>query len=335
MLKLYRRSRDKNFSIRGTLHGVHVERSAGTSDREEAERLLAAFEIKIKQEHLGLSLGQRLAPTFAEAALNYIDKGGERRFVRPLYDYFGDRRCDQISQRDIDEAARRLLPGRAPATVNRQIMGPVSAILKAAGVTVKVKRCKEPPPRVRWLEPEEAQRLLSACNSALRPLVAFLLATGARAGEALFLDWSNVDLERAHVNFPKTKNGKARGIPLMPEIVAMLANFPHRQGAVFRRLDGKPYTKPDENDLSDTSAGTRIGKAWGGACRRAGITDFHPHDCRHTWATWHYRANRDLLGLQHDGGWKSLRMVERYAHVNKEHRRSAYENLPRLEINGK
>jgi integrase len=50
--------------------------------------------------------------------------------------------------------------------------------------------------------------------------------------------------------------------------------------------------------------------------RWAGIEDFHPHDCRHTWATWHYAANRDLAALMTLGGWRSVAMVLRYAHVN-------------------
>ncbi|MFL6810479.1 MAG: tyrosine-type recombinase/integrase, partial [Bradyrhizobium canariense] len=65
-----------------------------------------------------------------------------------------------------------------------------------------------------------------------------------------------------------------------------------------------------------TSAGTRIKTAFKAACRRAGVVDFHPHDCRHTFATWHSQQNRDIGGLMRLGGWKSERMVMRYAHVN-------------------
>nr|WP_237143545.1 tyrosine-type recombinase/integrase [Phyllobacterium zundukense] len=46
------------------------------------------------------------------------------------------------------------------------------------------------------------------------------------------------------------------------------------------------------------------------------MTNFTPHDCRHTWATWHYKANRDLGALQKLGGWKTMAMVMRYAHTN-------------------
>lgn len=155
----------------------------------------------------------------------------------------------------------------------------------------------------------------------------FLLYTGARAGEAPWLDWRCVDLARSHVTFPRTKNGEARGVPLHPRVIAELANLKRRSGEVFRRPDGKPYERPVEDD-DDHSAGTRIKTAFNGACRRAGITNFHPHDCRHTWATWHYRANRDLGALQRLGGWKSVRMEMRYAHTNVEEHRHTIDSLP-------
>ena len=53
-----------------------------------------------------------------------------------------------------------------------------------------------------------------------------------------------------------------------------------------------------------------------------------PHVCRHTWATWHYIAHRDIAALMKLGGWKSERMVLRYAHVNVEHLADSIEALP-------
>ena len=40
------------------------------------------------------------------------------------------------------------------------------------------------------------------------------------------------------MTFPKTKDEKARGIPLHQRVVVALANLPHRDGEVFRRPDG-------------------------------------------------------------------------------------------------
>jgi integrase len=174
----------------------------------------------------------------------------------------------------------------------------------------------------------EANRLIDACSPHLRPLVIFMFYTGARVGEALWLDWRHVDLERRHVIFEKTKNGEARGVPLHERVVAALANLPHREGEVFRRQDGLPYERPKGADFDDTSAGNRISTAFKGACKRAGITDFTPHCCRHTCASWHYIANRDLKKLQTLGGWKTLEMVLRYVHTNADEHMGSIDALP-------
>jgi integrase len=164
----------------------------------------------------------------------------------------------------------------------------------------------------------------------MRPLAVFLIYTGARTGEALWLDWRNVNLMARQVTLTTRKtalgNPESRGVPLHERVVAALANLPHREGEVFRRPDGKPYSRP--KNLNDTSAGSRIKTGFLAACRRAGISDFSPHDCRHTWATWHYAANRDLGALQRLGGWKSVRMVMRYAHVNVSELAHTIDNLP-------
>lgn len=46
---------------------------------------------------------------------------------------------------------------------------------------------------------------------------------------------------------------------------------------------------------------------------RVWVPDLTPHDCRHTWATWHYCIHRDLQRLRDEGGWAAVAMVERYA----------------------
>ena len=168
--------------------------------------------------------------------------------------------------------------------------------------------------------------MIDACSPHLRPLVVFMLYTGCRVGEALWLDWRCVNLQKRHVSFPKTKTGKARGVPLSNRVVMELANLEHRDGEIFRRPDGEAYSRPRQTD--DHSAGTRIKSAFRGACRRAGIADFHAHDCRHTWATWHYRENRDLTALMALGGWSQIATVMRYAHSNADEHRHTIDRLP-------
>ena len=83
-----------------------------------------------------------------------------------------------------------------------------------------------------------------------------------------------------------------------------------RSGRVFRRDDGEPYAD------AERQYGGQIKTGFSGALRRAGITEpTTPHDLRHTWATWFYALTRDPLLLKAEGGWASIAMVERYAHL--------------------
>jgi integrase len=315
-IKLVRRPKSPNWVMRGTVRRIRIEESAGTSDRRLAEEIRAKREAELLAQSV---YGRRATATFAEAAVSYLENGGSCRFIEPVIRYFGTLALAQIDQDALDRGARKLFPNTTPSTRNRHFFTPASAVLHHAA---RRGWCSRPiidrpevgPDRIRWLTIDEADRLIESAADHLKPLLIFLLYTGARVGEALWLDWRDVDLSRAHVAFPNTKNGEPRGVPLHQRVVVALANLKHRDGEVFRRPDARAYERPKHGD--DHSAGARISTAFGGACRRAGIVNFHPHDCRHTWATWHYAANRDLGALMRLGGWKSVRMVMRYAHVN-------------------
>jgi integrase len=333
-LKVIRRHGSPNWYIRGSVRGVDVDESAKTDSREQAEAFKAKREWEIVNRELG---GNRSATPFVEAAVAYMESGGERRFVNRLLDHFGATPLSQIQQAEVEACARKLYPGLKPSTLNRMVYTPVSAIISHAAKRGRAERPsferpKQPKGRVRWLDYHEADRLIDACAPHLKPLVTFLFYTGCRVGEALKLDWRDVDLKRRHAAFLDTKNGESRGIPLHDRAFFALANLQHREGAVFLRPARRPIAIPGVPPLKrrpipgafdpyepKDGVGGQIKTAFKGACRRAGITNFHPHDCRHTWATWHYIANRDLRALQELGGWKTITMVQRYAHVNAEH----------------
>lgn len=313
-LKLTRRHGSPFWYIRGSVRGIRIDQSTGTVERGAAEEILVKTASQVLQRSIH---GDAVSRTFAEAALSYMDAGGEAAPLNPILKRIGRKPVGSINQAEIEETARALFPKGAPGTLNRKVYTPIAAVLNHAarkGWRPKpvVARPKQPEGRVRWITESDARRLLSAAGGHLRPLVVFLLSTGARLSEALYLDWKDVDLSRGHVSFHDTKNGESRGVPLHSVAVAALSALPHKTGAVFRRPDGLPYEER-------IGGGGQIKTAWAGMLKRAGISDFTPHDCRHTWATWHYQKNRDLMALMKLGGWKSLAMVERYTHVNMAH----------------
>ncbi|CAM4208407.1 Integrase family protein [Yersinia intermedia] len=59
--------------------------------------------------------------------------------------------------------------------------------------------------------------------------------------------------------------------------------------------------------------------AWRTGLKRSGITDFRFYDLRHTWASWLVQAGVPLSALQEMGGWESIEMVRRYAHLSPNH----------------
>ncbi len=322
-IKLVRRHGSPRWYLRGTVRGVTVDESTGVADRKIAEEIRAKREWQLLQQSIH---GAKATATFLEAAVAYMEGGGERRYLKRLIGHFGTKPLTSIDQAAIDRAAKVLRPNVSPATENRQIHTPISAVLKHAhkrGLCElrHIERPRQPKGRVRWLAPAEADRLIAACSPHMRPLVIFLFYTGARLSEALYLAWRQVDLDAQQVRFLDTKNGEDRGVPLHPRVLAVLAKLPHREGAVFRRPDGQPYCESH-------GSGSPIKTGFKAACRRAGISDFSPHDCRHTWATWYYAATRDIIGLMELGGWSDERMVLRYAHVNVSHLAASIAALP-------
>ena len=85
-----------------------------------------------------------------------------------------------------------------------------------------------------------------------------------------------------------------------------------------------PYADPRSYKFP---SGSPIKKAHASACRRAGTAHFTVHDWRHHWACQCVMAGIDLETIKQEGGWKSLRMVERYATVSAAHRVRAMAKL--------
>ncbi len=321
-LKLVQRHGGKIWYLRGTVRGCAVDESTRVTDRKLAEEIRSRREWEIVESSIH---GRKTTATFLEAAVGYLEAGGERRFLKKVTEYFGDTPLAKINQAAIDRAAKVLYPNAKSSTVTRQLFTPTSAVLKHAATRglcefVKLERPPQPRGRTRWLEPQEVERLIAACSAHLKPFVIFLFATGARLSEALRLDWRNVDLVRGEVQFIATKNGHARGVPLHPRAIRALRALKERSGAVFRRPDGKPYEP-------NPKGGVPIKTAFRGACRRAGIEDFTVHGCRHTWATHHYKTNGDLVSLMQIGGWRTQSMVVRYLHTNARHLKHSIEAM--------
>jgi integrase len=124
--------------------------------------------------------------------------------------------------------------------------------------------------------------------------------TGARRGELLALSWEDIDLDAATVTIHRnaveikgqrveqtTKSGKPRIVTIDPDTVQILRS--HRKEQNEQRLELGQYwqgrglvtCKEDGSDPLPKSAT----QAWARLAKKAGVSGFTLHDCRHAHAT--------------------------------------------------
>ena len=321
--------------IRGTVRGQTVFKSAGTSDRALAEEARSALQNELYRLAVH-GIEKRKSLTFVRAAHDYLNRPADGRPVSAqtkmllarIVQHLGQTiTCDQIDQAVIDTAAKALCRADAKAaTILRSVVTPIKAVLTYAAEggwcsVPRFRRSKGSGRRTEWFAPDEAERLIAGAAEHAKPLLEFAFSTGCRLGEALSLEWRNVDLRHNRVILTETKNTEDRIVDMPPRAVAALANLPgDRVGRVFLHPNGNPainktkmvpYRLTSESKFG--SGGGQIKRTWGTAMKSAGITrNLTPHSMRHTWATWHFCVHKDVKQLQEDGGWKTLSQCARY-----------------------
>ena len=319
-LRIIRRKDTGSLTITGTVAGQRIRLRAQSDSLPLAREEAAALEAQILRT--AWHGERRDARSFAEAVISYIDTtpraAGDRRRLNRILTALGDVPLSAVDQSAVDHVRRSILsPTASPSTVRRGVITPIRAVLMHAQRrewcdVPRFEIPRETEGRTRYLLPGEAERLLTASSPHIRVLLTLLVGTGMRMAEALELEWRDVDLAGGRtILWPdRTKSGRRRIVALPPRIVACLANLPDRTGPVIRRADGEPYADRRRE------GGGQIKTAWKATLRRAEIDPaLSPHDLRHTWASWYYALHRDLLALKIEGGWSSVALVERYAHL--------------------
>ena len=314
------------------------ERSTGCDRREDAEAYRGRLEAEIRQELIHGPGGAIHRMTMAEAGLAYINRpGGIKSYdlwrVGQLNDVIGDHPLSRAAEAWA-EFKRLRCGGLAPATVER-FRAIFQAAINYACADAQIgapklrrtERIANKP--IRFLSKKEEVALLASYAPHVRPIAETLCWQGLRIGEALRLDWRDVNWSGNGIFIADTKTGQPRSVSLHHRVRLTLrtlwttANRPS-EGRVFLNRFGRPYADPRQYKLP---GGSPIRQAHRTACTRAGIANFRIHDWRHHWACQCVMAGIDLETIRQEGGWKSLRMVERYGTVSAQHRALAMRKL--------
>ena len=160
--------------------------------------------------------------------------------------------------------------------------------------------------RENFFTKQQAAQLLNAMPDGwMRDVTLMAFATGMRRGELLSLEWSAVFLEAGYVSVlaSKAKSGKGRPVPLNEDAKAVLLRRRNKHPQYVFTASGKRTYDIDR-------------RVFVRALRQAGLPrEFRFHDCRHAWASWQAQAGTPMLTLQRLGGWQTLSMLNRYAHL--------------------
>lgn len=174
-------------------------------------------------------------------------------------------------------AQKRTAEGAGPAMVNRslQCLRRMLHIAHEDGkiqTVPKIRLLKEPPARKGFLEQAKFEELVAALPSYLRPLITFLYYCGVRLGEALQIEWSQVDLDRRLIvlHEEQTKTSEPRAIPLPSLLVGMLRDVTPKVGLVFD--------------------GTNLRTEWARACSAVGLGEMEERTSKAGWKWQKYNG---------------------------------------------
>jgi integrase len=181
---------------------------------------------------------------------------------------------------------------------------------RKAGVAV-VKLAKETA-RSRRLRPGEEDALIANAGFHLKALILAGLATGARIGELLSLQWWQVERDakdtpiRLRLVADKTKTSRTRILPV-PRVLAAVLEM--RQTAP----DGQrhaPDTYVFGNEVGEQV--DRVQTAWETCCRAAGIEGLHFHDLRREFGSRLLDSGVPLTTIQTYLGHTSVTTTAKY-----------------------
>ncbi|MEP7307918.1 MAG: tyrosine-type recombinase/integrase [Acidobacteriota bacterium] len=222
----------------------------------------------------------------------------------------GDKPISEVSPFHIEKWKRVRAETVSRSTVNRElniVRGCFSRAVDWGHLGISPLRTVKPyrvdDGRLRVCSPDEIKKLLDRAPRDLGLLARLTLESLPRLSEALNL--RKEDIGASYATIVRSKSGRARRVPLTPELRRDLLARCHGSGYVFGiGKDGRP---PHPAAISVAFA--RLASA-------LDLNGVSHHTFRHTGATVMVANGVSLRAVQTIGGWSSLRMVERYAHVD-------------------
>jgi integrase len=313
------------------------ERLASCRNRSQAEGVLmtrrgaifdGSYRVKRKAPATTLAI---FAERFFESKRHLRTVKKYRQQLRDhLIPHFRQKPLGAISPEDcLDYYNKRLDTHAAVSTVNGEMACLKSLFSEAIAAGLcdinpvrPIKLFNPNNVRDRLLSPEETARLFHAAeqqNDFVRPLFHVLYHTGMRLGEALALEWADIEFDNQRLMIRRSKSGEGRRVPLRQVLAdELIAWKPTARGT--------RWIFPARYDASRPMQSIR--KGWFRLCNQAGISGLRPHDLRHNFTSMLQASGVSDSIIMSITGHKTHVMLHRYSHSNDAMRLSALESLP-------
>jgi integrase len=323
-MPLYRQPKSPYWWVRFSVGGVKFRRSSQTIDRRAAEEFETTLRATVWRQ---IKLGERPRYLWREAVERWhLEAQGrvkdrDRERLRWFAQYLDTVYLDAITPELIGKLRAVRAAESSRSSANRYMALVRGILRKAANEWDWLEKAPQVPMfalekhEPRYLTRAQFARLAKELPEHLRAMARFSVETGLRMRNVTGLLWSQVDLRRRMLVIPaaRAKAGETIAIPLSSGAVSVLKAQRAAHPTHVFSFRGAPVERCN-------------GHAFKAGARRAGVSWLRWHDLRHTWASWHVQAGTPLHVLQELGGWRSLAMVQRYAHLSTEHLRAYAEH---------
>jgi integrase len=328
--------------IRGNTYNVQIRiRPYGNvtktfKKKKEAERWAAKTEMEMREGKYGLSSESRkktlsiAIERYRKYVLPSVRKSRREHILNWWEKRLGHLPLKEISPALIAEIRDSLTDEevngkkKSAATVVKYLVV-LSHILNTCvnewqwlenNPVMKVSKPSLPRGRTRFLDDDERERLLQACQESKNPylytIVVLSISTGMRRSEMLNLTWRDVDCEKGSIILKETKNGEVRVLPLESLALQLVKKLKERRPDSILLFPGTDPHKPID-----------FRSAWRAAINKAGLKNFKYHDCRHTFASYCIMNGSSLNEIAALLGHKNCQTVTpRYCHFSNAHHRN-------------
>lgn len=201
-----------------------------------------------------------------------------------------------------------------------------------------------------FLDAEQAKKFMVALNNEpifWRLYENILITTGLRRGEALGLQWRDVDTKKLTITVERnvtidretpekyhiglTKGKETRVVPISARVLAMMKEHKKEQETKYGALMPTAFIFSRAEDAYRPMYPTTPTRWQSKFVKRHGLPDVSPHDLRHSAATLALEGGADLKQVQQLLGHKDPSTTMKfYAGVSEEQQRRTVEGIEKL-----